>query len=928
MSNYSSLKATINANVKTNGNQEISGAVLNSVLNAMVDSEGAGYQFMGVATPSSPGTAQTPDYKCFYLASTPGTYTYLGGLVVADGEVAILKYDTAWSKEVTGAASAADLSQLGQKVGDFDAEEELTYSTPTASRYVNYSSGTLGQSGVCSAIMDVDVSGYVGKTLHYSRVRIPAANGLQGMAFMKADGTYLSGVQGVLNASVWGIELSSVVVPEGAAKARFSCPDAELANFKCYVDAPLGERVEKLEEQKTELAESVADIDTIIAPLPSSGLLTETSDWQNGTISNSGYTSSSSNTLITTKRIKLQDNAFVKVSAESGYKYRVIFLQSYGTGAVAIPAGYTIVAGDYDDAKVWHFGERLLKMPEGATCYIIAMKKVDDSSISTSDCGNVHIRNTYGTELIEDIPTLEENADYNAIGLLDKSDKETKTDVGITCEYVGDGTYHIYGTSTEVYNKTLLGGPSVIPSGFEGGKSIYLSGMTNKVLFTIYEYVNGDAVKITSISRPSIYTISEGITGLLFRLTIRTNTTLDEYVRPIVLNAYSNGALTESLKDYIASNKSIIDTDTVPRTISHNGITYTYDGIRWNVAGTSISTSWAVIAGGETTIPGGIEVGKLMQVKFSGTDVALHIVQYDSNRAVIQSTMFYSDGVAEIDSSARGIQIRLRVAADVTLNENVTPIIINHLDEGQISKELYSLRQGNDNNSRDDRIVQCAKSYYVMTRANQYTYGERSALYYGDGGPLNQVHCGALCALIASGTPFCESRYVHPDFMNESFAAGYGFDFEAYSLKLAQSGVQSEIDYIGAENVNKSVAELKELMKFKTSYKLSTSCLRWDMIHYIQSGGDIDFSDAKIGDILFYGRADDGQPKVIDGELITPVLIEGNLIGHCDTIIDIRDGVPYVIDAGSAPIRIHAFELGTYYTFVCLGRVPMFDIIM
>ncbi len=116
MSNYSSLKATINANIKTNGNQEISGAVLNSVLNAMVDSEGAGYQFMGVATPTSPGTAQTPDYKCFYLASTPGTYTYLGGLVVADGEGAILKYDTAWSKEVTGAASAADLSQLDRYV--------------------------------------------------------------------------------------------------------------------------------------------------------------------------------------------------------------------------------------------------------------------------------------------------------------------------------------------------------------------------------------------------------------------------------------------------------------------------------------------------------------------------------------------------------------------------------------------------------------------------------------------------------------------------------------------------------------------------------------------------------------------------------------------------------------------------------------------
>lgn len=116
MSEYSSLKATINANVKTNGNQEITGSVMNSVLNEMVNSLGAGYQFMGVATPTNPGTAQTPDYKCFYLATTPGTYTNLGGLVVADGEVALLKYDSAWTKEVTGIATAAQLNQLGKQV--------------------------------------------------------------------------------------------------------------------------------------------------------------------------------------------------------------------------------------------------------------------------------------------------------------------------------------------------------------------------------------------------------------------------------------------------------------------------------------------------------------------------------------------------------------------------------------------------------------------------------------------------------------------------------------------------------------------------------------------------------------------------------------------------------------------------------------------
>lgn len=116
MANYQLLKADIDKKVYQNGKQEITGENLNSVLNAMVTTLGAGYQFMGVATPTNPGTAQTPDYKCFYLATTPGTYTNLGGLVVADGEVSILKYDSSWTKEVTGIATAEQLNQLGQKL--------------------------------------------------------------------------------------------------------------------------------------------------------------------------------------------------------------------------------------------------------------------------------------------------------------------------------------------------------------------------------------------------------------------------------------------------------------------------------------------------------------------------------------------------------------------------------------------------------------------------------------------------------------------------------------------------------------------------------------------------------------------------------------------------------------------------------------------
>lgn len=74
MANYSDLIQTINDSIKANGNQEITGPVLNAVLQAMVSALGKGYQFMGVATPDTdPGT---PDGKVLYLALSEGTYTH------------------------------------------------------------------------------------------------------------------------------------------------------------------------------------------------------------------------------------------------------------------------------------------------------------------------------------------------------------------------------------------------------------------------------------------------------------------------------------------------------------------------------------------------------------------------------------------------------------------------------------------------------------------------------------------------------------------------------------------------------------------------------------------------------------------------------------------------------------------------------------
>lgn len=102
MAAYDNLRAVIAANIYQNNNNEVTADMVKTAMNAMVASLGAEFQFGGVAEPGdNPGT---PDYKVAYLASTPGTYTYFGGITLADGEVAILKWDgSAWSKEVTGA---------------------------------------------------------------------------------------------------------------------------------------------------------------------------------------------------------------------------------------------------------------------------------------------------------------------------------------------------------------------------------------------------------------------------------------------------------------------------------------------------------------------------------------------------------------------------------------------------------------------------------------------------------------------------------------------------------------------------------------------------------------------------------------------------------------------------------------------------------
>ena len=107
MSNYNNLISAIRSVIKANGNNEITGPILQTELVSMITTLGAGYQYMGVAQPSTnPGT---PDARVMYLAYLPGTYANFGGLTVTG--FCVLKYDTVWTKEdipISGGGGGGD----------------------------------------------------------------------------------------------------------------------------------------------------------------------------------------------------------------------------------------------------------------------------------------------------------------------------------------------------------------------------------------------------------------------------------------------------------------------------------------------------------------------------------------------------------------------------------------------------------------------------------------------------------------------------------------------------------------------------------------------------------------------------------------------------------------------------------------------------
>ena len=113
MGNYEQLKQAIADVIKTNGNQKITGAIMQNTLLSIISTVGSNATFAGIATPTTnPGT---PDQNVFYLASEPGIYTNFGGIELIDQVIILINKSGNWVKKDSGIATNAESLKLDAK---------------------------------------------------------------------------------------------------------------------------------------------------------------------------------------------------------------------------------------------------------------------------------------------------------------------------------------------------------------------------------------------------------------------------------------------------------------------------------------------------------------------------------------------------------------------------------------------------------------------------------------------------------------------------------------------------------------------------------------------------------------------------------------------------------------------------------------------
>ena len=157
--NYDELKRNIADVVKPNGNQEITGQIMQDALFALIENLGEGWQFGGAVRPSDV-PALGADVRAFYLAVEKGVYADFGGVEVT--ELSAIVYGDGWGVLPLGVAfgvdTEAEIGALSERVKALEADGSVTTSriADGAVTTPKIADGAVTNDKICSESITID----------------------------------------------------------------------------------------------------------------------------------------------------------------------------------------------------------------------------------------------------------------------------------------------------------------------------------------------------------------------------------------------------------------------------------------------------------------------------------------------------------------------------------------------------------------------------------------------------------------------------------------------------------------------------------------------------------------------------------------------------------------------------------------------------
>ena len=254
MGNYEQLKQAISDVIKTNGNQEITGAILQNALLTIISTIGGNATFAGTANPeTNPGT---PDARVFYLANKKGVYTGFGGIEIKKNELNVLFTDqNVWKRFVLNVLNVEDLQQeLGNSETDTMSQKAISAEINTLKTFtsLNESIDFVNTDEVgYSYIYPLNIKGKIGDklTVKVSNAEV-TKNGKEpskfAVALRKKDGSYMSGV------IYWNGETNITLDDETYIIGLYVNINQGIATLKCDIELKynsITDEIQKLENK-------------------------------------------------------------------------------------------------------------------------------------------------------------------------------------------------------------------------------------------------------------------------------------------------------------------------------------------------------------------------------------------------------------------------------------------------------------------------------------------------------------------------------------------------------------------------------------------------------------------------------------------------------------------------------------------------------